>query len=442
MKIIEIILSQIGGISKPQQKFILGLFSTIFIVYGKVNFTNLSRYGEFSEKTYRRQFGKQFPFKEFNQSLIEQALPEEAEKIAVVDCSFIAKSGKHTYGKDYFFNGCAGKPQKGLEISAITIVDVKTHTGYVLTVQQTPAQKKPFRSSSEIQSQTKTTSNLKKKSTNIQKPSANKKLAKQRQSQEYQETEATRIDFYLEQVVASTPYLTQQVKYIVADGNYAKEKFVNGIIKLKMHCVGKLRIDANLRYLYTGEQKSRGARRKYDGKVNLRDTSHLTFVKEVEPQVYLYTAIVNHISLKRNMRIAYLIDRRHLDKPGYALLFSTDIALDAIDIYRYYKARFQIEFIFRDAKQFTGLVDCQSRAQQKLDFHFNASLTALNLAKFASINSHPSPAPFVFSMATYKRLSLNDYLLDTFISMLELEPSLIKNHPNYQTLRSIGALAA
>jgi hypothetical protein len=46
---------------------------------------------------------------------------------------------------------------------------------------------------------------------------------------------------------------------------------------------------------------------------------------------------------------------------------------------RYYKARFQIEFLFRDAKQFTGLNDHQVRDQKKLDFHLNLSLTALNL---------------------------------------------------------------
>ena len=37
MKIIETILQQIGDLSKPKQKFILGLFSTIFIVCGQVN---------------------------------------------------------------------------------------------------------------------------------------------------------------------------------------------------------------------------------------------------------------------------------------------------------------------------------------------------------------------------------------------------------------------
>ncbi|MEG4508538.1 transposase [Microcoleus sp. F6_B4] len=69
----------------------------------------------------------------------------------------------------------------------------------------------------------------------------------------------------------------------------------------------------------------------------------------------------------------------------------------------YYQARFQIEFIFRNPKQFTGLSDCQSRSGQRLDFHFNASLIALNLAKYEAYNSHSSPETFVFSMTSYKR---------------------------------------
>ena len=85
------------------------------------------------------------------------------------------------------------------------------------------------------------------------------------------------------------------------------------------------------------------------------------------------------------------------------LLFSTDINLSAEQIVEYYQARFQIEFISRGAKQFTGLSDCQSLNSQRLDFHFNASLIALNLAKYEAYNRHLFAHPFVFSMASYKR---------------------------------------
>ncbi len=43
-------------------------------------------------------------------------------------------------------------------------------------------------------------------------------------------------------------------------------------------------------------------------------------------------------------------------------------------------------------------------------------------------------------MASYKRLALNDHLLDLFISNFDLNPTLIKNHPNYQKLRSYASL--
>jgi hypothetical protein len=45
-------------------------------------------------------------------------------------------------------------------------------------------------------------------------------------------------------------------------------------------------------------------------------------------------------------------------------------------------------------------------------------------------------------MASYKRFAFNDHLLERFISMLELDPTLIKSHPNYQNLLSYGIIAS
>lgn len=60
---------------------------------------------------------------------------------------------------------------------------------------------------------------------------------------------------------------------------------------------------------------------------------------------------------------------------------STDIELSNIDVMEYYQTKFQIEFNIRDAKQFTGLTNCQARDIHKLDFAFDASFTAINVAK-------------------------------------------------------------
>jgi hypothetical protein len=48
-----------------------------------------------------------------------------------------------------------------------------------------------------------------------------------------------------------------------------------------------------------------------------------------------------------------------------------------------YALRFQIEFIFRDAKQFTGLTHRQSTNKTKLENHFNLALSAVSVAKAA-----------------------------------------------------------
>ncbi|MEL6603301.1 MAG: hypothetical protein AAFP20_08780 [Cyanobacteria bacterium J06614_10] len=101
-----------------------------------------------------------------------------------------------------------------------------------------------------------------------------------------------------------------------------------------------------------------------------------------------------------------------------------------------------IEFIFRDAKQFAGLTDCQARDAQKLDFHFNASLTALNLAKWDSYQQRDTTEPFVFSMDSYKRRKLNLHLLESFIRNFDLDETLIKSHPNYQNLCDYGILVS
>jgi len=161
--------------------------------------------------------------------------------------------------------------------------------------------------------------------------------------------------YHLEQV---RPHLPSRVQHLAVDGAYAKERFVTGTVQLKLQVISKLRCDANLRFLYTGVQKPRGRKRKYDGKVDFQDCSRFTFVGTVQPNIDLYIAVVWSMALKRPIRLAYLLNHQDPKRPRFVVLFSTDVQQTAQDLYRLYQLRFQIEFIFRDAKQFTGLQDC------------------------------------------------------------------------------------
>ena len=123
METIKLILSQMS-IPKPQLKFLLILFSTIMILRGRMNYRNMSRYSILDEKSFSRNFKKPFDFTELNHRLILETIPEANKKMAAIDASFVPKSGKHSYGIDYFWSGVAGKSKKGQEISSLAIVDL------------------------------------------------------------------------------------------------------------------------------------------------------------------------------------------------------------------------------------------------------------------------------------------------------------------------------
>jgi hypothetical protein len=115
--------------------------------------------------------------------------------------------------------------------------------------------------------------------------------------------------------------------------------------------------------------------------------------------------------------------------------------LEGEKIVRYYRSRFQFEFLYRDAKQFTGLTTCQARSENKLDFHFNAALTAVNLAKHDWINGKYGTAK-PFSMADYKTLYNNTLMLERFMCRFAINPNTAKNRKIVKELLDYGKIAA
>jgi hypothetical protein len=51
MTLVNDILQPMPGLSQPQRKFLATLFITILVLRGRVNFRNLSRYCDYSERT-------------------------------------------------------------------------------------------------------------------------------------------------------------------------------------------------------------------------------------------------------------------------------------------------------------------------------------------------------------------------------------------------------
>ncbi len=405
MTIINDILKQMPGLGQPQRKFLATLFVTILVLRGRVNFRNLSRYCDYAERTIARQFREPFAWPDFHQRVLMTALDPRSELVSAHDASFIPKSGKQTFGLGHFFNGCASRAERGLEISTLAVVDVTRRCAFTLAVAQTPPGEEATKAA----------------------------------------PEETRVDFYKQQLRAHRHRLPPGVTYHCVDGYYAKKKYIDEVVSLDLHAITKLRSDADCVFLYTGPHpKRRGARRKYDGKVNFQALSRFEDLgtRAEEPHLHLYTAVVWHKTLRRRLRLVVLLNRKDPAKPRFIVLGSTDPELNGHKLLDLYAARFQIEFLFRDSKQFTGLSDCQARAEAALDFHFNAALATLNLARTEQLLEQTGESPQVFSMASWKQRQFNERLLDVFIEKLALEPSWVKKHPSYDELRSYGAIAA
>lgn len=151
---------------------------------------------------------------------------------------------------------------------------------------------------------------------------------------------------------------------IVADAYFSKESFVTGVKSLGSNLISRFRDDVNLKFLYTGPKSGkRGRPQKFNGKVNLKNLNMDVFTEDYTAEgkfVYkMYTAVVWAVILAREVRVV-LVDYEDANKKHETrkVFFSTATSMSARDIFDSYRTRFQMEFVFRDAKQFTGLTHC------------------------------------------------------------------------------------
>ena len=251
-------------------------------------------------------------------------------------------------------------------------------------------------------------------------------------SKKENDTCKTRIDFYIEQVQKCASKLLK-INYFVGDGFYAKTKVFEAMAAMDKYFITKLRPDANLRYLFEGEHpKRRGPKSQYAGKIDYYELYRWKHICDLEPHIEVFSVIANSPKFKVNLTIVMLLNNK-TDK--HILLVCTDLKLDALKIIDYYRLRFQIEFLFRDAKQFTGLNHCQARSKEKLHFHFNLSLAAINMANLKMIQN-----PTIISMNTFKRLAYNTRFVGFLFKQLSPLARVDINSPIVQQVIQLGRM--
>lgn len=390
-------LSKIPLISKWRQSFLIEAFTLFLSIKGRINFLQLERYGKYTEQRYRQQFEKTFDFLSFNKELVK--CHGSGNYIIAIDPSFISKAGKKTPGLGYFWSGQAGQVKRGLEITGIAAIDVDNHTGFHLEAVQT-----------------------------ILKEDKNSTLT----------------EIYANIITSRKEQLLSLSGIVVADAWFSKKPFADAMIAGGFVFISRLRDDANLKYLYTGGPcRKPGRPKKHDGKVNAKNIDNGLFEQvQTHDGTILHTAIVYSVSLERNIRVVRMQIGDGKGKTAYKLYFSTDTQMNAALILKYYKSRFQIEFLYRDAKQHTGLNDCQTRSENKLHFQFNAALSTINIAKVAHWISIPKQQRKAFSMADIKTMNHNALLIERFFIKFGINPNLTKNQNYVKELIYYGTIAA
>ncbi len=146
-----------------------------------------------------------------------------------------------------------------------------------------------------------------------------------------------------------------------------------------------------------------------------------------------------------NLNIVIVYTKGSKDQWTHKIYFSTDLQQNWEDVLEFYRLRFQIEFLYRDAKQFTGLNHCEARSRNKLNFHWNFSLTAINIAKIVHWIPQKDKNPdkeVVFSMSDIKTQYYNELLSNRFISMFGINPELEKNKRKIKRFLEFGKIAA
>jgi len=394
----------LNPLNKRRKEFFISVLCLFLSIKGKINFLQLERYGENCEQTARNQFQESFEFLPFNAALVSKHC--SARTVIGFDPTYLPKSGKKTEGVGKFWSGCAGAPKWGLEVCGIAAIDLDNHTAMHLEAIQTL-------------------------------PEADEK----------------QLGFYAKLLTDRKEVLQKISNIVVVDAYFSKETFVTPVCKEGFHLVSRLRDDVQMTYLIepvkTGE---RGRPKTVGDKIDVKNLDLNYFSKVVSersrtvatenPDETVYTAVVKATALKRNIRVVIVQKHKNGKPDDVKIYFSTDTAMSAEQTLEIYRTRFQIEFLYRDAKQHTGLTNCQARSREKLHFHCNMSLTAVSVAKAVHWLSIPKEKRKAFSMANVKTMNHNALLLNRFLCVFGVKPNLLKNNQNVKELLLYGTIAA
>ncbi len=361
-------------ILKQMSQVIYGLL----ISNGRITMLEISRWteGGGSYRTIQRWYHSQLLWLQIMWILFMSQLWKAGhEYIAAGDEVVFGKAGKETYGIGRFFSSLQQRVIPGLSFFVFSVIDVSERQSYPLQVVQMV---KP--AGEQAQKEKKKSAKGKKRSVGRPKGSKNKKDEKPTLS-----AELLRIQPVLQAFLAVLAGVLS-IHYLVMDGHFGNYPSAWMVRQTGLQFVSKLRHDAALYEPFSGKYCGHGPHPKYGDKVDVHKMKkkYLKSDKTAEGiRTRIYQAMLLNKEFAFSLNVVIVLKTNLSTKTqAHVILFSTDLELSNEKIMDFYTLRFQIEFNFRDAKQYWGLDDFMNVKETAVT---NAAHLSFFMVNFSSI---------------------------------------------------------
>ena len=329
------------------------------VIYGllvttrRVTMLEISRWteGGGSYRTIQRWYHSCLPWLSVMGHFFTQQLwHADHDYIAAGDEVVVGKAGHQTYGLGRFFSSLQQRAIPGLSFFVFSLIDVQARQSYPLQVTQIvkeASEPKPKVKGPTAKSEKRRVGRPKGSKTKTGNPPT-------------LSPELVRIQPMLQaflKILAGGV----QVSYLALDGHFGNYPSAWLVVQAGVHLISKLRHDAALYEPFTGQYSGRGPHPQYGPKVDVRRMNkkylHSDSVNDgIRTQIYQATLLNKEFAFPLNV-VVVLKTNLTTQAQAHVILFTTDLKLSAEKVIEIYSLRFQIEFNFRDAKQYWGLDD-------------------------------------------------------------------------------------
>ena len=297
----------------------------------------------------------------------------DREYIVAGDEVVFGKAGKETYGLGRFFSSLQNRVICGLSFFVFSVIDVQERQSYPIQVVQMMKEQKK-----QVTKEKEKPAKGQKRLLGRPKGSKNKKAGPP-----ILNPELLRIQPVLQAFLAVWKGILA-VRYLVMDGHFGNYPSAWMILQTGLQLVSKFRSDAALYEPFAGKYCGHGPHPKYGEKVDVRKMKK-KYLKLDDQEAGIRTQIYQAALLNREFAspiniVVILKTNLSTKKQAHVILFSTDMELPYKKLYDYYTLRFQIEFNFRDAKQYWGFDDFMNVKQEAVTNAANLSFFMVNFS--------------------------------------------------------------